>query len=108
MSISKKFTLSLQGHYLVDEDTGEKNTGQQIAEEAAHDFGPAAFRWVRMEALNTARDTPIGNITFQASIKLGESGGGMEDLEPFNVDMMSQGAPIGSGIYSFFQYMQQV
>ena len=101
-SVTKKFTLGLQGHYLVDETTGDKNSGQQLAEQAAHGFGPEAFRFVRMEALNTARDTVIGSIIIQASIKLGESGGGMEDLEPFNVDCMAQGTPVGSGIYNIF------
>jgi hypothetical protein len=82
-SVTKKFSIGIQGHYLVDEVTGDKNSGQQLAEQAAHGFGPSAFRWVKMEALNTARDTVIGSIIIQASAKLGESGGGMEDLEPW-------------------------
>jgi hypothetical protein len=100
--VTRGATLGIEGQYLIDEVNGTKDAGQLIAETAAHDFGPSGFRWVRVQALNTARDTAIGSIIVQASIKMGEGGGGMEDINPFSLECLVQGKPVGSGIYNIF------
>lgn len=102
MTATRKATLGITGQYKVDELTGERDAGQLMAETAAHDFGASGFRWLRVEALNTARTNVIGHIIVQASVNLGETGGGMEGVQPFNIECLVQGQPIGSGIYDTF------
>lgn len=100
--ITRGMTIGLEGHRLIDETNGNKDSGQQEAEEAAHGFGPSAFRFIRVEAVNTARTQAIGNITAECSWSLGERGGSMEDLDPFNIEAMVQGRPTGSGVYDIY------
>lgn len=100
--VTRGATLGIEGQYLVDEATGTRDAGQLIADNGAHSFGPAGFKRFKVEALDTERTTAIGHIIVTGSIKLGESGGGMEDIQPFSLEVMVQGRPTGSGIYNVF------
>lgn len=102
LTVTRNFTLGLSAHYLVDEENGTRDQGQQLVDQAAHQFGSTGYRWYKMEALNTARTTPIGHIIIQGSTKLTDGGGGIEDISPLNVEILANGQPIGSGIYDVF------
>ena len=101
-TVTRKATLGIEGQYLLDETTGTKDEGQRLAEVAAHTFGPDGFRWLKVAGLNTARTTEIGSIIVQCSINQQEGGGGMEDIQPFSIEGMVQGKPVGSGSYNIF------
>ena len=101
--VTRKLTVGIEGFMLVDEATGARDSGQLMADTAGLLFGQDAFRWFKVEAVrSTDRSTPIGHIVYLGAWKPSEGGGGMEDAAPFGMEVMSQGAPIGSGVYSHF------
>ena len=100
--VSRGTTLGFEGQYLVDEATGARDSGQLLCEQGSKGFGPTAFKYLKVEAVNTARTTPIGSIIVLGSLSQGETGGGMEDIQAFSIEAMVQGKPIGSGIYNIF------
>ncbi len=102
-AVSKGASLKLEGHYLVDELVGTRDSGQSMCEAAGHKFGPRGFRWLRVQAYDTDRVTEIGSIFVQASLKMGGGyGGGQDDVQKFAIDSTVQGRPVGSGCYNVF------
>lgn len=100
--VTRNMTISVEGFQLVDEATKARDSGQLMCDVAGHLFGQDSFRYFKMEAVKTTdRTSPIGHIILLGSFKPGEIGGGMEDANPFSYEIMSQGAPISSGIYGY-------
>lgn len=101
--VTRKLTVGLEGFMLVDEETGARDSGQLMADSASLLFGQSAFRWAKVEAVKSNdRSQPIGHVIFLGAWKPTDGGGGMEDAAPFGMEVMSQGAPVGSGVYSYF------
>lgn len=102
--VTRGATLSFEGHMLVDETTGARDSGQLMCEVAAHNFGQGGARYLKLEAVrSTDRSAAIGSIIILANLQRGDTGGGMEDLNSFNIEApLAQNKPIGSGIYNFF------
>lgn len=102
--VTRGATLSFEGHMLVDEDTGTRDSGQAMCEVAAHNFGQGGARYLKLEAVkSTDRNSPIGHIIILANLQRGDTGGGMEDLNSFSIEApLAQNKPVGSGIYGFF------
>lgn len=103
-TVTRGATLSFEGHMLVDEDTGTRDSGQLMADVAAHRFGQSGARYLKMEAVKSSdRNSPIGSIIILANLQKGDTGGGMEDLNSFNIEApLAAQRPIGSGVYGFF------
>lgn len=103
-TVTRGATLSFEGHYLVDEDTGVRDSGQAMCDVAAHQFGQGGARFLKLEAVkSTNRNAPIGHIIISANLQKGDIGGGMEDLNAFSITApLSQNKPIGSGLYNQF------
>lgn len=102
--VTRGATLSFEGHMLVDEDTGARDSGQMLCEVAAHNFGQGGARYLKLEAVkSTNRNAPIGHIIILANLQKGDVGGGMEDLNAFSIEApLAAQKPVGSGIYNLF------
>lgn len=102
--VTRGATLGFEGHMLVDEDTGVRDSGQLMCDVAAHNFGQGGARYLKMEAVkSTNRNAPIGHIIILANLQKGDIGGGMEDLNAFSITAPLAGQkPVGSGIYGLF------
>ncbi len=98
-------SLSLEGFLLVDSITGTKDEGQRLAEVASTKVGYDAYRDFKIEAVPTvsgAQTTAIGSIIVTGTVALGDKGGAVTDVEPWNVEVGVDGKPTGSGIYDIF------
>lgn len=82
---SRGATLTLEGFYLEDPDTGERDPGQKAVEDLAKLVGP--------EGLGTFRITsPGGKVKeFQASANIGGVGGGTDDPASWSVELEISG-----------------
>lgn len=98
-------SLSLEGFFLVDSLTGDRDQGQLLAERAATKVGYDAYRDIKIEAVPTisgVQSTAIGSIIVTGTIALGDMGGAVTDVDPWNVEVAVDGKPTGSGIYDVF------
>jgi hypothetical protein len=97
--------LSLEGFYLVDPNTGTRDQGQYQTEIASTKVGYDAYRDFKIEAWPTisgSQSASIGSIIITGTAALGDSGGAVTDVEPWNVEVAVDGKPTGSGIYDIF------
>lgn len=83
---SRGMTLSLEGYYLEDPQTGERDPGQEAVEELARKVGP--------EGIGTFRITSPGGTVreFDASANVAGTGGGTDDPTSWSVELEISGA----------------
>lgn len=78
-------TLTLEGKYLEDEETGARDAGQQAVEASADQIGPSAMRYYRVTS-------PGGTErVFMSSAKLSELGGGTDDPTSWGAECKCSG-----------------
>ena len=78
-------TVTIDGKYLEDQLTGERDAGQQAVEIAADQIGPTAMRYYRLTS-------PGGTErVFLASTKLAELGGGTDDPTSWGAECKCSG-----------------
>ena len=83
---SRGNSVSLEGFYLVDRETGARDPGQQAVEDLADKVG--------YDSLDVFQITdPAGNMKeFQASAGLGDQGGGVNDPTSWSAELTVSGA----------------
>lgn len=85
---SRGYSLSVEGMYLVDVNTGERDEGQQLTEDLADQIGPASIGGFRVT-------DPAGNVRkFMASVNVGDVGGGNDDPTSWGAECTISGKPI--------------
>jgi hypothetical protein len=97
--------LSLEGFFLVDAADGTRDQGQLKTEQAATKVGYDAYRDFKIEAWPTisgVQSASIGSIIVTGTPALGDMGGAVTDVDPWNVEVAIDGKPTGSGIYDIF------
>ena len=78
-------TFTLNGHFLEDEGTGDRDAGQEAIEDAAEQVGAAAEKTFRLTS-------PGGTIfTFAATVQVGTSGD-KNDVTKFAYELVRTGA----------------
>jgi len=102
MVARRKAVLSLEGNWLVDEATGDRDDGQILVEQYARKVGQAGLFHFKVEtrAETGSPPAPLGSITFQCSAKLGETGGGNDDKMPWAVELLVKGKPTFTGCFA--------
>lgn len=98
-------SLSLEGFKLVDAVSGARDQGQFMVEKAATKVGYDAYMDIKIAAVPTIsgiQSTEIGSIIVTGSVALGDMGGAVTDVEPWNIEVGVLGKPVGSGIYNIF------
>lgn len=78
-------SVTLDGKYLEDEKTGDRDKGQQAVEISADKIGPDAMSYYRLTS-------PAGTErVFQASSKLSDLGGGTDDATSWGAEVKCSG-----------------
>lgn len=95
---TRKCKLTLEGNYLRDPETGERDAGQAMTETAARKSGFKALIHFKVESRDEdGANTPLGSITGKAYPKLNERGGGNQDKMPWSVELSVFGKPTFAG-----------
>lgn len=96
-------SMSLEGFKLLDAVTGVRDQGQLACEKASTKVGYEAYRDFRIRCVPTSGGvptTPIGQLTFTGQAAMGDLGGSSTDVEPWQMEIMMEGQPVGSGIFN--------
>jgi len=84
---SRGYTLTLEGFYMIDVETGDREPGQQLVEELADKIGPSSIGQFRLT-------DPAGLVrTFSASANIGDVGGGNDDPTSWGAELTISGKP---------------
>mgnify|MGYP001191700210 CR=1 FL=1 len=84
---SRGYELTLEGQMLEDQDTGERDEGQQFLEELSYKIGPDGLGNFRLTS-------PGGNMReFQGSVNIEGPSGGNDDPTAWNVTVRVSGKP---------------
>jgi len=105
MYTQRNGSMSLEGFYLVDSVTGQRDSGQLACETAATKVGYDAYRLIRVEMTpltSGVKSTSIGGFYATGQFALGDMGGSSTDVEPWAVDIVFDGKPTGSGVFNIF------
>ena len=94
-------SMSLEGFWLVNSANGQRDPGQSKVESAAVQVGYAAYRDFRVRATPSGYGE-LGNFVFTGQAGIGERGGSVTDVMPWSVDLIFEGKPQGSGVFSYF------
>lgn len=91
-------TFSMEGRYLVDPATGDRDVAQAFLESAAHlvsHEGLIQFWFVMMGrgTGDAGADTPLAGLKFSGSLNATPFGGGTSDAAAFNCEVTMSGKP---------------
>lgn len=95
--------FALEGNFLADPETGARDAGQEIIENAAEQIGYEGLIHFKVETRAATAATPpvpIGSISAEVSVKMNDVGGGANDKMPFACELIVRGKPTHSGIFA--------
>lgn len=85
---SRSQEIELEGSYIIDPSTGDRDAGQQLVEDLAEKVGHESLGKFRVM-------NPAGKVTeFLASVTLGDQGGGVKDKASWGATLRVSGKPI--------------
>lgn len=90
LNVSAGVTVIFEGMYSYD--AGTKDVGQAIIDSSVGQFGTTGLRYYKISHTGGS-DT----LTFRASAKRNEMGGGNDDLMPWGVELKVYGKPTATG-----------
>lgn len=84
---SRSQEIEIEGSYIVDPQTGDRDAGQQLVEDLAEKVGYESLGKFRIM-------NPAGKVTeFLASVTLGDQGGGLKDKAGWGATLKVSGKP---------------
>lgn len=95
-------SMSLEGFWLVDSANGTRDPGQAAVETYATRVGYGAYADIRVRAMPSGY-AEIGNFYATCQFALADRGGGVTDVDPWGTDILFEGRPVGSGVFSYLQ-----
>lgn len=98
--ISRAGIINLEGFFLADSTTGERDSGQQACDNACKSLGFNALRSFKIEAFEDS--TSIGYIQGSGIFSFSSTGSNVTTVLPWNTTINLLGMPVGSGIYNIF------
>jgi hypothetical protein len=93
-------SMSLEGFFLVDSSTGTRDPGQAAVDGQGTKIGYAAYCDFRVRAVPSGYGE-IGNFVFTGQVGPGDRGGSVTDVDPWSAEILFEGKPTGSGIFSY-------
>ncbi len=98
-------SLTLEGFKLLDPVNGARDQGQLTVERASTKIGYDAYLDLKIAfvpTLSGVQTTEMGSIIVTGSVAMGDMGGAVTDVEPWNIEVGILGKPLGSCIYNIF------
>lgn len=92
-------SMSLEGFFLVDSSTGTRDPGQSTVDSQGVKVGYAGYSDFRVRAIPSGYGE-IGNFRFTGQVAIGDRGGSTTDVDPWSCEILWEGAPVGSGVFS--------
>jgi len=85
MVVQRSNSLTLEGKYMEDPQTGERDPGQEAVEQAGEAIGYDSLKQFRLTS-------PGGTVrTFKASVLIGDIGGGLNDKTSWGAELTISG-----------------
>lgn len=95
-----RLSVELEGRFLSDPTSNERDWGQQQVELACRQVGAPGLRWLRIETVEQQGGQPVGRIEGQGIFKNFTTEGEKTDLANWSVEFVFYGAPTFTGRWS--------
>jgi hypothetical protein len=97
-------SISLEGFMLVDSVTGVRDAGQASVDRAATQVGYEAYRYFKVAQVVVISGVAneLGHFSFLGQAGKGDQGGATTDVDPWNIEVIFEGKPVGSGTFAYF------